>query len=79
MLYQLAVYALGHESVGTAAIIYPSQADGASEAVIEIADLDGSGPRAQVALRPFDLGTVVRIIAEQDREQGARVARSLVY
>lgn len=79
MLYQLAMYALSHGSVGTAAIIYPSRADHASEAIIEIDDLENGGPRAQIALRPFDLNGIARIVAEQDRARGAQVARSLVY
>lgn len=79
MLYQLAMYALSHGSVGRAAIVYPSHTGIAREAVIEISDMEGSTSRAQVALRPFDLSAVARIVEDRDQAAGESLARALVY
>jgi 5-methylcytosine-specific restriction enzyme subunit McrC len=79
MLYQLAMYALSHGSVGRAAIVYPSHTSIAREAVVEISDMGGRTSRAQVALRPFDLSTVARIVEDRDRSAGESLAWALVY
>ena len=76
MLYQLAVYALSQGDGGKAAIVFPSTAN--SEAVIEIAGLGKNRSPAQVALRPFNLPAIARIIEDEDRAEGAKIARTLV-
>jgi 5-methylcytosine-specific restriction enzyme subunit McrC len=76
MLYQLAVYALSQGDGGKAAIVFPSTAS--SEAVIEIAGLGNRRWPAQVALRPFDLAAIARIIEDEDQAEGAQVAQTLV-
>ncbi|OJW13120.1 MAG: hypothetical protein BGO49_20190 [Planctomycetales bacterium 71-10] len=62
MLYQLAMYAMGHEG-GTAAILYPTTHAQATEARIEVRDPLNAGRRALVALRAVDLGELEGLVS----------------
>jgi 5-methylcytosine-specific restriction enzyme subunit McrC len=81
MLYQLAVYALGQPTGGTAAILYPTLAAGAREARIEICEPGGSWGRGYVVLRPVHLGQMAALVTAPDdratREQRRALARAL--
>lgn len=59
MLYQLAMYTLSQRGVATAAILYPTVAKTAREAVVEIRDPVGDGALGYVALRPVILSELV--------------------
>jgi 5-methylcytosine-specific restriction enzyme subunit McrC len=65
LLYQLALYAMGHE-VGTSTILYPTIHPRATEARIEVRDPLHGGRRAMIALRPVVL----------DRLEGLVTART---
>jgi 5-methylcytosine-specific restriction enzyme subunit McrC len=80
MLYQLGIYALSHVGEGTAAIIYPTTATGASESVIEIREAVGGATSGYVALRPMVLPKLVELLSD-DRWTAARraVARELAF
>jgi 5-methylcytosine-specific restriction enzyme subunit McrC len=55
MLYQLALYALGAESAGTAAILYPTLDATTQEARIDVCHPTNGVRQAQVVLRPVHL------------------------
>jgi hypothetical protein len=69
----------GHPRVGRSAMVYPSPTGVAREAVVEINDMEGTLPQVRVALRPFDLNAVLKILDAQDHEAGEKLAHSLVY
>ena len=69
MLYQLAIYALSREIPGgapgaaSAVILYPTLADEAREARIEIRDPVLGRERATVVLRPVNMQELSRLVA----------------
>ncbi|MDI3287335.1 hypothetical protein [Polyangium sp. 15x6] len=81
MLYQLAMYALSQPRGGVATILYPTAANEARPARIELGDpLDGWG-RASIVLQPVHLEELDRVIAggrETARERG-EMARRMVF
>jgi 5-methylcytosine-specific restriction enzyme subunit McrC len=79
MLYQLSVYALSQPKGSTAAIVYPTSAVGAREAVLEIRDPVGGGAQGFVAVRPMILPRVVDALSRRDEEGAARLARELAF
>ncbi len=81
MLYQLAMYALSQPRGGTATILYPTTADEARPARIEIGEPLGGWGRASIVLQPVHLGELDRVIAggrSTARERQA-LAHSLVF
>ena len=83
MLYQLALYALGREAMGTSVILYPSMAPDAVEAHIEIRDPLFGDRRAVVILRPVGLQGLEQLVTaapgvHRDRERAA-FARMLAF
>jgi 5-methylcytosine-specific restriction enzyme subunit McrC len=80
MLYQLAIYALSQPGPATAAIVYPTTARGATDAVVEIRDPVRSGALGFVALRPVVLGELAAAVRESsERAEGERMAARLAF
>jgi 5-methylcytosine-specific restriction enzyme subunit McrC len=80
MLYQLALYALTRPAGGEAVILYPTTADDAVDARIEVREPVGGAGRAFVVLRPVHLPTL-RDLLDQGRvgsAQRQRLALGLV-
>ena len=65
MLYQLAMYALGHPSVGSATILYPTTHPAAQEARMEIRDQVAGLPQALVGQRPVQLGLLEELLSSK--------------
>lgn len=63
MLYQLSIYALSQPKGSIATILYPTTADDARHARIEIAEPMGGWDRASIVLQPVHLGELDRVIA----------------
>ncbi|MDI1442410.1 hypothetical protein [Polyangium sp. 6x1] len=63
MLYQLALYALSQPRGGRATILYPTTANEAQPARIEIGEPLGGWDRASIVLQPVHLGELDRVIA----------------
>jgi 5-methylcytosine-specific restriction enzyme subunit McrC len=61
MLYQLAVYAVGHEP-RSAAILYPTLDSAATEARIQINDIMFGRQMAQVSQRPVVLPVIEKLL-----------------
>lgn len=80
MLYQLAIYALSQPVGATAAIIYPTEELGASEAIINIFEPTAASVRASVALRPIVIPQLLKLVKEPhtSRIERAALAQSLV-
>jgi 5-methylcytosine-specific restriction enzyme subunit McrC len=78
MLYQLAVYALSQGEASRAAIIFPCADSASREAIIEIGPCGNCSKSPEVALRPFDLKIIAKIVDERDSCEGQRVAQALV-
>jgi 5-methylcytosine-specific restriction enzyme subunit McrC len=82
MLYQLAIYAMGHEG-GTAAILYPTTHGQATEARVEVRDPAQGTRRGLVVLRPVDLGRLERLVSASPTAAILRerrtLARNLVF
>jgi 5-methylcytosine-specific restriction enzyme subunit McrC len=82
MLYQLAMYALSHEDVSCATILYPTEAANAQEAKIEIGEARFRGRRAEVVLRPVNLAVLEELImgvGEINRRQRAKFAEWMAW
>jgi hypothetical protein len=62
MLYQLAIYAMSQPMGSTAAILYPTEDPGATEAIVNINDPITAGTRARVALRPVVVSRLMRVL-----------------
>lgn len=81
MLYQLAMYALSQPRGAVATILYPTMADEARHARIEIGEPLGGWDRASIVLQPVHLGELERVIASEHataRERHA-MARKIVF
>ncbi|WP_048710350.1 McrC family protein [Microvirga massiliensis] len=84
MLYQLALYALGHRAKARqATILYPSLADSAREQIVQLRDPLKGSLEAKVVLRPVNLldlaGAVARCQTEVGQEQCRRLAAALAF
>src|SRR5690606_16963642 len=79
ILYQLSVYALSQPVGATAAILYPTVAAGAREAIVEIRDPASAGVRGNVALRPVVLSTLLGAIEQPTRRSSVDLARLLAF
>ncbi len=80
MLYQLAIYALSQPRAATAAIVYPTTARGATDAVVEIRDPVRSGALGFVALRPVVLGELAAAVRSGgERGAGEQLAWRLAF
>jgi 5-methylcytosine-specific restriction enzyme subunit McrC len=80
MLYQLAIYAMSQPAGATAAILYPTDDAGATDAILEIHQPLSDTVSARVALRPVVLPRLLELLQESDgrgREREA-LARRLV-
>ncbi len=78
MLYQLATYALSQPGAATAAMLYPTTAAAAREAVIEIRHPVDGAALGRVAMRPVPLGELAAIVGDPSRQETARcLARRL--
>ncbi len=77
MLYQLAVYALSQGQGGKAAIVFPCADSASREAIIEIGPCGDCSKSPEVALRPFDLNRVARIVEVGDSAKGEIIAQAL--
>ena len=78
MLYQLAIYALGHEG-GTATILYPTVHDQAMEARIEVRDPVLGARRALVVLRPVSLDRLEALISTKQTAAVLRERRLFAH
>ncbi len=81
MLYQLAIYALSQPKGSIATILYPTMANNARPARIEIAEPVGEWDRAFIVLQPVHLPELDRVIAggyATGRERQA-MARRMVF
>ena len=63
MLYQLAIYALSGQSASCATILYPSTDRRASEARLEVRHPFHGRRRAEIVLRPLDLGCIEQFVS----------------
>lgn len=83
MLYQLALYAMGHESVDRrATIIYPTLDESAQEQVIIVKDPLRGTAKAQVILRPLNLYKLDELLLAKDvhaQRKRAEFTRQLVF
>jgi hypothetical protein len=79
MLYQLSVYALSQPRGSTAAILYPSTASEAREAVTEIRDPVVGRSQGFVALRPVLLSRLAGAIHEATEREARQVAAELAF
>lgn len=79
MLYQLAIYAMSLRRGATAAIIYPTTAMDASEAVIEVKSPHDGGVLGYVALRPLVLPRLVSALQAAWPSAAMSVARALAF
>jgi 5-methylcytosine-specific restriction enzyme subunit McrC len=79
MLYQLSVYALSQGRGATVAILYPTVASSASEAVLDICDPLGGSLLGRVALRPVNMRDLATAIATPDRITASALARKLAF
>jgi 5-methylcytosine-specific restriction enzyme subunit McrC len=75
MLYQLAIYAMSHES-GTATILYPTTYPQATESRIEVRDPLNGGRRALIALRPVVLDLLKGLVSARPTATVLRERRS---
>lgn len=74
MLYQLAIYALSRNGpVRRATILYPAIASGARDQAVRICDPLWGDSRAEVVLRPVNLGYMANLLSAP---QGAAAARN---
>jgi 5-methylcytosine-specific restriction enzyme subunit McrC len=83
MLYQLAIYALSQEHCRAATILYPARDPEAREARVSINDPTTGLPRAEVHLRPVDVGYLAQMVrARRDavtERRRAAYARRLAF
>lgn len=79
MLYQLSVYALSQPEGATAAIVYPTTAAEAREAIIEIRDPVAGRARAFVALRPLLLSRLARALEDTTGRQARELAAEVAF
>jgi 5-methylcytosine-specific restriction enzyme subunit McrC len=84
MLYQLAVYDLGHnQTERRAAIIYPSSNPQAREQSITIQEAVKGAPQARVDLRPVNLLFLNKLLQEghdlEPRRRKVKFARQLAF
>jgi 5-methylcytosine-specific restriction enzyme subunit McrC len=83
MLYQLALYAMGQESiVRRATILYPTLDDAARQQVIMVKDPLRGAAKAQVILRPVNLLKLDELLCRKDvqaQRNRTEFARSLAF
>lgn len=79
MLYQLAMYTLSQRGVATAAILYPTAAKTAREAVVEIRDPVGEGALGYVALRPVILSELVEALRAPNSVTARQLAQQYAF
>lgn len=76
MLYQLALYAMSQREAPSAAMIFPTDAQHATEAVVEVCDPVGRGRLATVKLRPLHVETLA---AALDDENGIATLTAIAH
>jgi 5-methylcytosine-specific restriction enzyme subunit McrC len=79
MLYQLSLYALSQPRGATAAILYPTSATQARDAVIEIRDPATGRAQGYVALRPVVVSRLVSALEETTGREARRLATELAF
>lgn len=79
MLYQLSVYALSQPRGATAAIVYPTTALHARQALLEICDPVTGRPQGFVALRPLVLPRLVSALGEGTGRDARRLAAEVAF
>jgi 5-methylcytosine-specific restriction enzyme subunit McrC len=79
MLYQLSVYALSQPRGSTAAILYPTTATEARQAVIEIRDPVTGRAQGFVALRPVVLSRLVSALQEETGREARKLAAEFAF
>jgi 5-methylcytosine-specific restriction enzyme subunit McrC len=79
MLYQLSLYALSQPRGATAAIVYPTTAPEAREAVLEIRDPVAGRAQGFVALRPLLLSRLANVLEDATGRQPRQLALELVF
>jgi len=79
MLYQLSLYALSQPRGATAAILYPTTATEAREAVLEIRDPVGGRAQGFVAVRPLVLSRLATALEEPTGRLARQLAAELAF
>jgi 5-methylcytosine-specific restriction enzyme subunit McrC len=80
MLYQLAIYALSRVGPASAAIVYPTTAREATEAVVEIGDPLRPCALGYVAMRPVILSELTAMVRESaPREEATLLATRIAF
>lgn len=81
ILYQLAIYALSQPRGGSATILYPTTADEARPARIDMCEPLGGWGRASIVLQPVHLRELDRVIAGGQKCERERrdLARGMVF
>ncbi|WP_434391157.1 McrC family protein [Melittangium boletus] len=68
MLYQLSLYALSHDALGSATLLYATLAPDAREQVIDVRDVVHGARRGRVVLRPVVLPTLAHLLEDGGKD-----------